>query len=75
MAITPSNNTNSYRNIPIKTGPDDGPNQPMGTALGVNPGRVIWAWDPKATKEIATIIISHLKTQIRKLLAKCSPNR
>ena len=52
MAITPSNNTNtSSQNLPTKTGPDDGPNQPMGTAVGVNPGRVIWAWDPKATNE------------------------
>lgn len=32
-----------------KTGPDDGPNKPMGTALGIKPGRVVWAWDPDAT--------------------------
>ncbi|MFH0758943.1 MAG: two-component regulator propeller domain-containing protein [Bacteroidota bacterium] len=30
-------------------GPDDGPNQPMGTGNGVHPGRVVWVWDPKAT--------------------------
>jgi hypothetical protein len=36
-------------NIPVKTGPDDGPNQPFGTARGVNPGRVIWNWDTAAT--------------------------
>ena len=35
----------------VSTGPDDGPNQPMGKALGVNPGRVVWAWDPEATDE------------------------
>lgn len=35
----------------VLTGPDDGPNQPMGKAVGVNPGRVVWAWDPKATNE------------------------
>jgi len=34
-----------------KTGPDDGPNQPFGKATGINPGRVIWAWDPEATNE------------------------
>ena len=33
------------------TGPDDGPNQPMGEAVGTHPGRVVWAWDPKATDE------------------------
>jgi hypothetical protein len=34
-----------------KTGPDDGPNQPMGEGKGVNPGRVVWVWDPEATNE------------------------
>jgi hypothetical protein len=34
-----------------KWGPDDGPNQPMGKAMGVNPGRVVWIWDPEATNE------------------------
>jgi hypothetical protein len=33
------------------TGPDDGPNQPTGIPLGVNPGRVVWIWDPMATNE------------------------
>ncbi len=36
---------------PGKTGPDDGPNQPMGEGVGVHPGRVVWAWDPDATDE------------------------
>ena len=31
------------------SGPADGPNQPTGKALGVKPGRVVWAWDPSAT--------------------------
>ena len=34
-----------------KMGPDDASNAPFGKAMGVNPGRVIWAWDPKATNE------------------------
>jgi hypothetical protein len=34
-----------------KTGPDDGPNQPFGNPLGVNPGRVVWIWNPDATNE------------------------
>jgi hypothetical protein len=29
----------------------DGPNNPMGEGIGVNPGRVVWAWDPDATNE------------------------
>ncbi len=27
------------------------PNQPFGTAMGINPGRVVWVWNPKATNE------------------------
>jgi hypothetical protein len=50
MAISPSQNTNGSQNKSLKTGPDDGPNQPIGKGIGVNPGRVIWVWDPKATK-------------------------
>ncbi len=38
----------------LSTGPDDGPNQPIGEAVGIHPGRVIWAWDPKATDEHST---------------------
>lgn len=34
-----------------KSGPDDGPNQPFGKAQGVNPGRVVWIWNPEATNE------------------------
>jgi hypothetical protein len=33
----------------LATGPSDGPNLPIGTAQGIYPGRVVWAWDPKAT--------------------------
>jgi hypothetical protein len=52
MAVIPSDNTGiSTLTIPARTGPDDGPNQPVGSAIGVNPGRVVWAWNPKATNE------------------------
>ena len=27
------------------------PNEPMGTPRGVNPGRVVWVWNPDATEE------------------------
>ncbi|HCU20184.1 MAG: hypothetical protein A2X05_05045 [Bacteroidetes bacterium GWE2_41_25] len=33
------------------TGPQDGPNVPVGTGRGVKPGLVIWAWNPEATNE------------------------
>jgi hypothetical protein len=32
-------------------GPDDKPNQPIGKAIGINPGRVVWIWNPEATNE------------------------
>lgn len=34
-----------------KTGPEDGPNMPDGKGYGINPGRVVWAWNPDATNE------------------------
>jgi hypothetical protein len=40
--------------IPVKLGPDDGPNQPIGKAQGIYPGRVVWVWNPKATNENCT---------------------
>lgn len=30
------------------------PNQPIGTPRGINPGRVVWVWDPDATREELT---------------------
>ncbi len=51
MAVVPSSNTLADQQNP---GPEDGPNQPLGKALGVNPGRVIWAWDKEATNENCT---------------------
>jgi hypothetical protein len=32
-------------------GPEDGANQPIGKAMGIFPGRVVWVWDPTATNE------------------------
>lgn len=29
----------------------DEPNKPVGTPVGIKPGRVIWAWNPDATNE------------------------
>jgi len=47
MAITPAGNQQAA----LKMGPDDGPNQPMGVAKGIFPGRVVWVWNPDATNE------------------------
>lgn len=55
MAITPSDNSNNYfQDMPVKSGPDDGPNQPFGKPMGVIPGRVVWIWNPDATNEKCT---------------------
>ena len=32
----------------------EGPNQPMGEGKGINPGRVVWIWNPDATDETCT---------------------
>ena len=52
MAVTPSGTIQSAIQIgQVKMGPDDGPNQPMGVAKGIYPGRVVWIWNPDATNE------------------------
>ena len=48
------NSQNTYASSIDPTGPNDGSNQPIGEAVGIHPGRVIWAWDPKATNENST---------------------
>lgn len=35
----------------------DAPNSPMGTAQGVKPGRVAWAWNPASTRDACTNMI------------------
>lgn len=39
---------------PTATAWDPIPKQPMGTGVGVHPGRVIWVWNPNATEENIT---------------------
>jgi hypothetical protein len=52
MATAPSQNkTILFQDISVRSGPDDGPNHPIGRALGINPGRVVWIWNPEATNE------------------------
>jgi hypothetical protein len=43
--------TESKQNAVTKLGPDDGPNQPIGIPRGINPGMVVWVWNPDATNE------------------------
>ncbi len=51
LVIISQDPLNSYANSLEISGPVDGPNQPMGKGNGVNPGRVVWVWNPKATNE------------------------
>ena len=52
MAISPSDSKLAgLQTDELKMGPDDGPNQPMGEAKGIFPGRVVWVWNPDATNE------------------------
>jgi hypothetical protein len=52
MAVTPSETLlDAFQDGQVKMGPDDGPNQPMGHAKGIFPGRVVWVWNPDATNE------------------------
>jgi len=40
-------------------GPEDGPNMPFGKGNGINPGLVIWAWNPAATNENCKNVIDN----------------
>jgi hypothetical protein len=52
VAVVPVNNIGSlFQTTETRTGPEDGPNQPFGEAKGINPGRVVWIWNPDATNE------------------------
>jgi len=52
MAVIPVNNTETaLQTKETRTGPEDGPNQPIGKAKGIYPGRVVWIWNPDATNE------------------------
>jgi hypothetical protein len=50
MAISPSTNEDTaFQTTETRTGPEDGPNKPIGDAKGIFPGRVVWIWNPEAT--------------------------
>ena len=52
MAVIPSGTTDPVFQVEEKEeGPGDGPNQPIGEAKGIFPGRVVWVWNPEATNE------------------------
>ncbi|MGB8492022.1 MAG: DUF362 domain-containing protein [Bacteroidales bacterium] len=52
MATIPANNTETaFQTTETRTGPEDGPNNPIGTGKGIFPGRVVWVWNPDATNE------------------------
>ena len=55
FAVSPADNDSTYmQNNAVKQGPDDGPNLPIGKAMGINPGRVTWVWDTTATNRDCT---------------------
>ena len=42
----------NYFNIDSKSDPwNPSPKEPIGTPFGINPGRVVWIWNPDATEE------------------------
>jgi hypothetical protein len=53
MAVTPSSSEQQpvAPSTETRTGPEDGPNKPIGEAKGIFPGRVVWIWNPDATNE------------------------
>lgn len=52
MAIMPERiSSGLFQDEDVYTGPEDGPNQPIGEAKGIYPGRVVWVWNPDATNE------------------------
>jgi len=54
MAVNPSSERyTSGDEAAVRTGTEDGPNQPFGKGVGIYPGRVVWIWDPAATNENA----------------------
>jgi hypothetical protein len=48
--VTGSLKSDAKANLIVVSAPPDGANNPMGTPQGIFPGRVIWAWNPKAVK-------------------------
>ena len=52
MAVIPGTDPSElFQPTETRTGPEDGPNKPIGEAKGINPGRVVWVWNPNATNE------------------------
>ncbi len=43
----------------VLKGPQDSPNSPLGIGRGVNPGLVVWAWNPDATNENCRNVIEN----------------
>lgn len=56
VCLTSDLSVSSANNV-YTTGPEDGPNIPFGQGKGINPGCVIWAWNPAATNENCKNII------------------
>jgi hypothetical protein len=51
MAVAPASSDQQtvVASTETRTGPEDGPNKPIGDAKGLFPGRVVWVYNPEAT--------------------------
>ena len=58
VSLTSDLSVSTALNLPA-TGTEDGPNMPFGKGQGINPGRVVWAWDPAATNENCKNVIDN----------------
>lgn len=54
VLLMASDTTPVSGNVAAIQAPPDGPNNPMGEAKGIVPGRVVWVWNPRATDENCT---------------------
>jgi len=58
ISLTSDLSSSSASALPA-TGPEDGPNAPVGKGNGIYPGRVVWAWNPAATNENCKNVIDN----------------
>jgi hypothetical protein len=59
LSALTSDISESAASVANPTGPEDGPNTPVGKGVGINPGMVTWAWNPAATNENCKNVIDN----------------
>jgi hypothetical protein len=50
LPLAPTDEAAAQRGPVVPFQPSEGPNAPMGTGVGIHPGRVVWVHDPSATR-------------------------